>query len=276
MTPMRVHLVQFDIAWEDKRANHARVLDLVERAEPAPGDFVLLPEMFDTGFSLHVARTVDDDGASATFVGELARRFQVTVQGARTVHGPDPATGKARNRALVVDPTGDTIAVYDKLHPFSYGREPERFEGGTELTTFHWQGLAICPAICYDLRFPELFRAGLDLGADAYALGANWPAERAGHWRTLAIARAIENQAFVFAVNRVGSDPHLAYAGGSIAVAPDGAILAEADDTEQVLAADVDPAILADWRSRFPAWKDRSPALRSTDRAGWAASRESG
>lgn len=116
--------------------------------------------------------------------------------------------------------------------------------------------LMVCPAICYDLRFPELFRAGLALGAQAYALGANWPAERAHHWRALIIARAIENQAFVFAVNRVGCDPALEYAGGSLIVSPMGDVLAEGDDTVRVISAEISPGEVHAWREKFPAWRD--------------------
>src|SRR5690606_23399722 len=121
--------------------------------------------------------------------------------------------------------------------------------------------LTICPAICYDLRFPELFRIGLGMGAEAFCLGANWPQARQNHWRALAIARAIENQAFVFALNRTGADPHLQYGGGSIAVGPKGEILGELGDEEQVLSVEVDPEVVHAWRREFPAWRD----LRLTD-----------
>jgi omega-amidase len=104
---------------------------------------------------------------------------------------------------------GKLLAEYAKVHPFTFGREPEAFEGGDGVVTYAWGGLTVCPAVCYDLRFPELFRHGLMRGAEVFCLGANWPDARQAHWRALAMARAIENQAFVLAVNRVGRDPHL-------------------------------------------------------------------
>ncbi len=254
---MRAHLVQFDIAWEDKGANHRRVAEMVAAADVGPGDLILLPEMFDTGFSLNVERTHDGDGSSARFLADLARLKRVFVQAGVTALGPD---GLGRNRALVFSPEGAEIARYDKIHPFSFGREPERFAGGERVLTWEWraegESLLVCPAICYDLRFPELFRAGLGLGAQAIAIGANWPAERATHWRALAIARAIENQAFVLGVNRCGQDPHLRYSGGSIAVGPDGAILAEAGAEEAVLSVEVGLEAVEAWRAKFPAWRD--------------------
>jgi predicted amidohydrolase len=153
------------------------------------------------------------------------------------------------------------LAEYAKIHPFSYGREPERFEGGVEITVYRWgeeagQALTVCPAICYDLRFPELFRLGLFRGAEAFAVGANWPESRQHHWRALLIARAIENQAVVLGVNRTGRDPNLAYAGGSIAVGPRGDILGELGSEEAVLSVEIDPREVHAWRERFPAWRD--------------------
>src|SRR5690606_21197988 len=110
--------------------------------------------------------------------------------------------------------------------------------------------------VCYDLRFAELFRRGLKLGAEVYVIGANWPAARAAHWRTLLVARAIENQAVVLGVNRCGNDPHLAYAGGPIAVGPKGDILGELGEAPGILSVEVSPESIRDWREEFPAWRD--------------------
>lgn len=266
-TAPSVHLVQFDIAWEDKPANRARVESMLAGAPLREGDLVVLPELFDTGFSFRLERTVDADGATRAFLRDLARRRRITLHGSLTALGAD---GRGRNRVVVAGPRGDALAEYDKIHPFSYGRETERFTGGEAPALYDWRwrgsgpgALRVGCAVCYDLRFPELFRAELALGAEAFALGANWPAPRAAHWRALAIARAVENQAFVFAVNRCGADPHLAYAGGSICLDPQGRVLAEAGDDERVLSVEVDPDALRAWRAEFPAWRDaRLPPAR--------------
>ena len=250
-----VHLVQLDMPWEDKAASHARVGALLDAAEINAGDLILLPEMFDTGFSLNVSTTADVDRASADFLASLAADTNAYVQGGITV--PEPDAGWAKNRSLTFDPTGACIAQYDKIHPFTYGREPECFRPGTDVTTFEWAGLCVCPVICYDLRFPELFRAGLEAGAEMFTVIANWPSPRREHWRTLLHARAIENQAFVAAVNRTGNDPHLPYAGDSLVIDPKGEIVVDADAAEGVVSASIDGAALRDWRAEFPAWKDR-------------------
>lgn len=250
---MRAHLVQLDIRWEDRDANFARVDALLADARPNPGDLVVLPELFDSGFSLNTAATHDNAGRTARFLADLATRYRVTVQGGRTLI---PEGSRALNIMSVLGPDGLTLAEYAKIHPFSFGREPEAFAGGDEVVTYRWGGLTCCPAVCYDLRFPELFRRGMTMGAEVFVLGANWPASRQQHWRTLLIARAIENQAFVLGVNRTGDDPHLAYAGGSIIVDPRGNTLAEADNAETVLSAAIDPAAARAWRAEFPALRD--------------------
>ena len=111
--------------------------------------------------------------------------------------------------------------------------------------------------ICYDVRCPELRRIAAGAGAEVFTIGASWPSARQSHWRSLLIARAIENQAYVVSVNRVGADPHLQYVGGSVIVSPTGEILAEADgETPQVVLADIDPALAVDARARIPALKN--------------------
>lgn len=263
---MRAHLVQFDIAWEDASANFARVDALLGGVVVDEGDLVVLPELFDSGFSLNTDRTADREGRTAAYLLRLADDLGCVVQGARTVR--DCTCARARNEALVVAPEERVLARYQKIHPFTYGREPEAFDGGEAVVTFAWGGLTVCPAICYDLRFPELFRAGLAMGAEAYTIGANWPAARAGHWRALLIARAIENQAWVLGVNRVGSDPFLGYAGGSIAVDPQGRVVGELGADEGVLSVEIDREAVRAWRATFPAWRDGRIAIGTRAGAG--------
>jgi predicted amidohydrolase len=255
---MRAHLFQLDLAWEDKPANYALVREAAAGAAIAPGDLIVLPEMFDTGFSFHLEATADSDGRTLAFLQDLARGLRATVHGSRTLLGPD---GRGRNMATIIAPDGKIACEYAKIHPFSYGREPERFTGGDEVRLYGWaahngERLTICPAVCYDLRFPELFRRGLKAGAQAYAIGANWPVARAAHWRALLIARAIENQAVVLGVNRCGKDPHLAYGGGSMAVGPKGDPLGELGAEPGVLSVEMEAAAVLAWREEFPAWRD--------------------
>lgn len=256
------HLVQYDIAWERPEANFATVRRLLDAAAVAPGDLILLPEMFATGFSFNTAVTNDADCSQIGFLSDLARRHRAVVMGGRTLL--PPGEPKARNVMTVVAPDDAGAAPrceFVKIHPFP--TELDAFEGGREVVTFPWPaaGLTACPAICYDLRFPELFRLGLKRGAELFALGACWPRVRQHHWRALLIARAIENQAFVLGCNRVGTEPGVLgqaveYAGGSIVVSPKGEVLGELGDAQGVLSVPIDAAAVRDWRRTFRAWRD--------------------
>ncbi len=265
MSHPAIHLVQANLAWEDKPASRARIEALLDGASVAPGDLIALPEMCETGFSMNIERTADEQGQSAAWLSSLAQARRAYTLGGVTVMGPAGDSGKARNRALVFDPQGNEIARYDKMHPFSYGKEAERFEGGDSVCVFEWhaQGrtVRVSPLICYDLRFPEAFRACRGLDAEMFVVIANWPAERAAHWRALLRARAIENQAFVVGVNRTGDDPFLAYAGGSVAFDPKGESLGEAGAAEGVVRVEIDGGAVRAWRGVFRAWDDAKPGL---------------
>lgn len=258
---MRFACVQLDILWEDKIANHTIIERMLEEAQPRiePGTFVVIPELGDTGFSMNLDRIVDD--RSLAWAIDLAKRRGIFVQHgfARIMEGREAASGPVgRNIAVIVSPTGAVLSDYAKVHPFSFGRESEHYSGGDHLCIARCGEASVSPFICYDLRFAELWRLAAlnEPAAEVFTIGANWPSARQHHWRSLCIARAIENQAYVVAANRCGRDPHLAYSGGSLIVAPSGEILAEAEDQPQVLQAAVDLASLRKWRADFPALRD--------------------
>jgi predicted amidohydrolase len=234
---------------------------LLARVTTQPGDLVVLPEMFDTGFSFRLEVTADREGRTLEFLRGLATTRRVTVHGARTVERPD---GRGLNRVTAIGPDGAVLCEYDKVHPFSLGcpSEAETFAPGAGVVTYPWRDAdgttltTVCPAICYDLRFPELFRLGMLKGAEVFAIGSNWPSNREIHRRTLSIARAIENQAFVLSVNRCGRDPGLEYPGGTLAVSPRGEVLGQMEGGEGVLSVEIDLDDLRRWRGVFKAWRD--------------------
>lgn len=269
---LAVHLVQCDTRWEDKLANFSHVDGLLSEARIPPGGLIVLPEMFDTGFSFNIDRTADTDGITLAYLTSLARRSGCWVHGARTVLNPSSPTARGLNRTTVVGPDGAVRCEYDKVHPFSFGRESEFFDAGRQLTLYKvplqseerqnsGNPLVVCPVICYDLRFPELFRAGAARGAELYVVPANWPAVRQMHRFTLARARAIENQAAVVCVNRAGRDPTLVYNGGTVAFDAKGELLGELGEAAGVLSIRIDPAQIRRWRADFPALRDRRADL---------------
>ncbi|SNS57158.1 Predicted amidohydrolase [Geodermatophilus pulveris] len=251
---MRFGVVQHDIVWEDRAANYARLAPLVARAAGAGAEFVLLSETFSTGFSMTPGIGEPEGGPSAGFLQAQAAEHGVWVAGSCPEVAPD---GQLPYNSFVLAGPDGTVHRYRKLHPFTHGGEHERFRAGEKPVTVDVGGLRVTPFVCYDLRFADVFwHAALD--TDVYLVTANWPAARRLHWQTLLQARAIENQAYVVACNRVGTagdgTPH---AGDSRIVSPMGELLATAAGVETVLVADVDPAEVTATRQRLAFLADR-------------------
>ena len=249
-----VHGVQLDSVWEDKEANYGRARMLLAKAAPSAGGLIVLPEMFATGFSHDLSQTAEPEaGPTEAVLSEIARAYNCCVIGGLVTTG---AGGKGRNQALALAPTGETLARYTKVQPFRLGGEAEAHEAGTGPLVFDWAGFRIAPLICYDLRFPELAREAVRLGAEVLVYIAAWPVKRQHHWISLLQARAIENQAYVIGVNRCGSDPSCSYNGRSLVVDPHGIIIADAGEQERLLRAELHAEVVRDWREEFPALKD--------------------
>ncbi|MGZ8899126.1 MAG: carbon-nitrogen family hydrolase [Limisphaerales bacterium] len=251
---MKVYCCQLDIVWENKPANFRKVRSLLEKTPPERGGLVVLPEMFATGFSMNVAQISEQDAPGAEeFIKELALQFGVTVTAGVVNRG---ANGKGLNEALVISPEGKPLARYAKIHPFTMGKELENYARGNRIERFQWSGLQVTPFICYDLRFPEIFRTAVRSNAEMFVVVANWPNRREQHWVTLLQARAIENLAYVVGVNRAGRDPSLVYPGRTMIIDPHGNIIADAGQAEGVISAEIDPEVVRTWRRDFPALND--------------------
>ena len=267
---MNVVALQLDSVWEDPMANYAKVERLLRAHPPEPGSLLVLPEMFATGFSMDLKKTCEGPALDAPdFLRRMARQFQVAVLGG--VSRPYALGGMAGskkdsqrilpslhgvNEALVTGPDGQDVACYRKQFPFSGAGEESVHERGKTATVFEWADLRIAPLICYDLRFPEPFRAAARLGAEVFIVIAAWPVARIEHWITLLRARAIENQAYVIGVNRTGTEPHYQYTGRSMAIDPHGAIIAEAGEAEGFFQTTLSAQTVRQWRERFPAYRD--------------------
>ncbi len=258
---MRIAALQFDIAWMDPARNWATMERLAASANLLAGDFVLLPELADTGFTMDPPPAGRPDPVNAT--AQLARRHGVWMQSGHAER--DATSGALHNAASIIRPDGSVAGTYRKMHLFSPAREDQHYAPGDTISVIDvpladgtWR---VAPFICYDLRFPELFRHAALAGAEVFTVGANWPGARAVHRRALAVARAIENQAFVIACNRIGHDPQAEYHGDSFVVAPSGDIIAEAGDGELALIAELDRNELLRWRDKFPALRDLRRSL---------------
>ncbi|MGA8296510.1 MAG: carbon-nitrogen family hydrolase [Acidimicrobiales bacterium] len=251
---MKVAGIQCDLAWEDRDANHKRLRPLIEDAAHDGAGLVLLPEMFPTGFSMATEQIAEDpDGETAHFLHDVASDTSAFVGGSFACRSPGHK--KPTNRFLVCGPRGEEV-FYDKIHPFTYGGETEHYSSGDRDVAFEVEGIRFTPFVCYDLRFADWFWNAA-MSTDCYTVVANWPAPRQAHWDDLLRARAIENQAYVIGVNRVGVGGRLEYVGGSVVYGPFGETIAKAGSEETTLSAEIDPSRVAEIRARFPFLADR-------------------
>jgi predicted amidohydrolase len=222
---------------------------------PDGARLVALPETFAVGFSMAVEKVAEPpDGPTTAWLAAQAAAYGVWLCGSVPILAP--GADRPRNTFVLADPDG-RVERYAKRHLFSLGHEDRYYAPGDDALTLDLDGVRVSPAICYDLRFGDQFWTQ-GPSTDCFVIVANWPAVRQAHWRALLVARAIENQAWVVGVNRVGPDGGgYAHAGGSCVVDPLGQVVVDAGDTEGVVVADVDPHQVADVRLRFPFLADR-------------------
>lgn len=254
---MKVAGIQMELAWENPKENFRRVRTLAEKASEEGARLVVLPEMFATGFSMNAELISGFAEETRAFLSVLAEDLSSFILAGYV----EPAAPKPANACSIFDPTGSEILHYRKIHPFSMAGEDEHFLAGEAIETTEVEGVRITPFICYDLRFPELFRAAA-ADTDLFCVLANWPTPRRNHWSRLLEARAIENQAYVLGVNRVGFGDDLEYAGDSALLDPMGQELAAAvPSSPGIVIADVDAAEVARIRTRFGFLEDRRSGL---------------
>ena len=245
---MKVALVQFDTksgARQDNLEACERLLAGVEC------DLVVLPEMFATGYQTNAEAIAEEQrGATLGWMRAFAHSKDCAVVGSVAVK----ERGEYYNRMYLCLPDGDTFH-YDKRHLFTFAGEDKSFSAGKERIIVEWRGVRILPLVCYDLRFPAW--SYLPASVDLILYSASWAASRIGAWDTLLPARAVENQAWVVGVNRVGTDGEgTLYNGHSAAYDYLGRKVAECGCEERVEVVDIDTSKIASFRDKFRAWQD--------------------
>ena len=249
---MKIALGQMHIRWEDKAANLARVESWAELLKEKNIDLFVLPEMSLTGFSMHTELTKETDNITVAEAERLARKYQMTVG-----IGWVKDVGKfCENRYSIVTPEGE-ILEYTKLHPFSYSGEDRYFQGGTALPVCEYRGYHLGVQICYDLRFPVWLRNN-NIRYDLLIIPACWPHSRISVWDILLQARAIENQAYVCGVNRIGHDlTGIYYSGHTTVIDPKGKIiLSTPEERETHITTTLSAEKLITFRQKFPVLQD--------------------
>lgn len=250
-TGVKVALCQTEIIWEDKQKNILHAEEMIIEASRNGAEIIFFPEMSFTGFSMDIVKTREFDMETVKKIGELALKYDVYI-GFGWVKASE---NKAENHYTVVDGSGNIALDYIKIHSFQYGGEGEQFIPGGQIYSFMINGFRFTPLICYDLRFPEVFRMKME-ETDVYIVPANWPANRSGHWNTLLKARAIENQSYVLGINCVGEIGGLSYQGDTCAIDPNGNVLGHISEKEDILYIEIEKESLG-IRETFPVRRDR-------------------
>ncbi|BBM21329.1 carbon-nitrogen hydrolase family protein [Lactiplantibacillus plantarum] len=257
---MRVALAQLDIQFGDPDANYQQVEVAIQRAAEQTVDVIVLPEMWNTGYALTRLNVVADDDGQRTrqLLSKLARQFRVNIVGGSVAVARD---GHYYNEMLVIDRHGQLVSQYDKVHRFGLMAEDRYITAGATENVFELDDVAAMGVICYDIRFPEWLRKQAAQGPRVIFVSAEWPTQRQMQWRLLLQARAIENQAFVVAVNRVGGDPDNQFGGQSLVIDPLGDLLAIGGAHPQLITATLDLAQVERVRGQIPVFEDRRPEL---------------
>ncbi len=256
--PLRVALGEYDIGWHEPAASLARASAIVAAAARSGTRLVLLPEMCTTGFTMDADFAEPLEGESVTQLSNMASQSNVWLLAGVATRDPDPLTQTAKNSALLFSPDGAIAAVYHKQRLFAYANEQRSYIGGDNPVVMDVDGVRVSPFICYDLRFPELFRA-VAAETDLIVVIASWPAARRAHWDALLQARAIENQCYVIGVNRIGVGDSIVYDGGSAAYDPWGIPLDRSivPGTANIASVSVSPGEVGRVRGAYPFLADR-------------------
>ncbi len=248
---LHVSLIQPDTAWEDPEANREALGRHISNLA-SKTDLIVLPEMFNTGFTMNAAAVAEKmGGPTMQWMEQQAGQWDAVVCGSLAIE----ESGKYYNRLIWMQPDGSFV-TYDKRHLFSLAAEESVFSAGRDRLVVEWRGWKIMPLICYDLRFPVWLRNNMDY--DLLLFVANWPEARSRAWNSLLQARAIENQAFVIGVNRTGTDGNGKYhSGNSTIIDPLGNTLHHLKDREGIITETLKKEDLLEIRGKLPFLKDR-------------------
>jgi omega-amidase len=258
MMGLSVSCLQMNIAYGNPEQNYETAARLMERAAKDHPDIIVLPELWTTGYDLTRLEEIADVHAKRTiqFLQERAKQYQVHFVGGSVANQGESGV---RNTLLIINKNGELVHHYSKLHLFKLMDEHLYLKAGGEKGLFQLDDRQFAGVICYDIRFPEWIRAHTSAGAETLFVVAEWPEPRLSHWRSLLIARAIENQCYVIACNRSGDDPKNRFVGHSMVIDPWGEVVAEAGAGEEILTAEINLDLVKEIRKQIPIFADRKP-----------------
>lgn len=256
---MKIALVQMDVQIGEPDVNFQKAEAFLEEAIRQQPDLIILPEMWNTGYALEQADQLADVNGERTkqLFSSFARKHQVVLI-AGSVLNKRTEDEKITNTMYIFNRQGELLVDYDKIHLFRLMDEHNYLTAGDQLCLFDYdEKVKIGAMICYDLRFPQLSRTLVNKGAKVLINTAQWPSARVDHWRSLLIARAIENQSFMIAVNRTGTSRDTEFHGHSMVIDPLGRILLETNHEEDIYYADIDLQVVDEVRQQIPVMTDQ-------------------
>jgi len=249
---MKIGLVQYSPLWEDKEANKEKISDLLDVIKTEI-DLLIFPEMTLTGFTMQSEKFAEEiEGKSFIYFSSLAKKLNCSVIAGIIIN----QSGKYFNTLIHIEDNGKLKNQYHKIHPFSFSNEDKHYNSGNKPIVTKINGWKTGLSICYDLRFPEIYRQYGRNRVHLIINIANWPDTRIDHWRTLLKARAIENQCYVVGVNRVGDTQGLHYNGFSSIYDPMGKTVVSIENEERIITAEIDENIVDEIRKKFPFLED--------------------
>jgi predicted amidohydrolase len=252
---MKIALIQMNIQWEDKKENYKRAETFIKEASEHGCTIIVFPEMFNTGFSMNIFRIGEpENGETTSFLSQMAKQYRINIIAGFPIW--EMNREKGRNIAAIYNTEGNVIAKFTKLHPFPLAKEDQYYIAGNDIITFTVDGMPSSIFICYDLRFPEVFRK-VAKKVQAIFVIANWPTSRKDHWEALLRARAIENQCFIIGVNRTGIDGNgIDYPGASRIYDSLGNNICAGNETAEMIIGELNPREADEVRSRFSFLQD--------------------
>jgi predicted amidohydrolase len=255
---MKVCSVQLESAWENPDATLRKAALCIASAKDKGAGLVLFPEQFVTGWSPDSTRFAEGpEGPTVKALRLLARDHSVFLIGSYVEkHDPRPL-----NTSIAIDPGGEVVTSFSKIHPFSPGGEDLHYDPGDHLSVFSAGDVRFGIAICYDLRFAPVFRAYAKAGVHGVLIPSAWPCSRTRAWEALIPARALDNQFYVIGCNPTGTTPVDRYCGHSLSADPVGAVISRGGEGEELVMTDIDPDKVEAARARMPVEKDRRPDL---------------
>lgn len=249
---MKIGLIQYSPEWENVEANISTIESIVEK-QVSDEDLLIFPEMTLTGFTMESEKYAEElDGTGTKYFISLAQRTKKNILAGLIEKSDD----KVFNTLVHFDPNGIVEARYRKIHPFSYAKEDKYYDAAKETVITKIDQVKIGLSVCYDLRFPELYRLYGKERTEIMINIANWPIKRIEHWKHLLKSRAIENQCFMVGVNRVGTDPFNEYNGCSAIYDPMGEEVLLCDDTEGLFNTEINLAKVNSVREKLPFLQD--------------------